>query len=149
VEVPVDLREHELSDSLTSAGFVPSKPALVIWEGGSMYFTAQENARILRSVAALLKHPDSLFWMDYVHPSVVDGTSTLPEVIRFTDAIRCLGEPFITGIADIDTHFRRTGLDLSEDVASDYFLDGADQEVFRLYRFAVGRPASSTAERSI
>jgi methyltransferase (TIGR00027 family) len=148
VDVPVDLRVHELSRSLTSAGFVPSKPALVIWEGGSMYFTGEDNARIMRSIATLLKHPDSLFWMDYVHPSVVDGTSTIPEVVSFTDAIRCLGEPFIAGFTDIDAHLRRAGLGLREDVASDYLVGGGDRGMFRLYRFAVAGRLNPTQTRS-
>lgn len=142
IEVPIDLREHDVSDAIAdTVWFVPAAPTLVIWEGGSMYFDADDNRRIRSSVAKLIQNPKSRFWMDYVHSSVVDGTSEFPVVQRFMQAMRSLGEPFITGFADISHDFAKCGLTVEETVPSSVYLNTPDP-VFEVYRFCVAKAAN-------
>lgn len=139
IEVPIDLRQHDVAGMVMATGaFDPAMPTLVAWEGGSMYFDEQDAAGICRSVVTLLGHPDSRFWMDYVHQSVIDGTSGQLVVSRFTNAMRCLGEPFINGFVDIGRHFESLGLAVVEDTPPNLYSRSSDP-VFDLYRFCVAR----------
>ena len=139
IQVPIDLRAHDISEQLRrSDGFNPAMQTFIVWEGGSMYFDKDDTARILRSIAKILIHPSSRFWMDYVHQSVVDGNSGIDVVDRFTDAMRCMGEPFINGFTDIREQLLVSGLVVERDEASDIFLKTVDP-VFRLYRFCLVR----------
>ena len=52
--------------------------------------------------------------MDYVHQSVVDGNSGIDVVDSFTDAMRCMGEPFINGFTDIREQLLDYGLVVKE-----------------------------------
>jgi methyltransferase (TIGR00027 family) len=139
VPVPIDLREHDVSAVLSGTGaFDPAVPTFVVWEGGSMYFEADEVSRILSSVSKLLTNADSLFWMDYVLEPVVKGTSGLPVVEAFTEAMCCLGEPFINGFAEVGTQLAACGLAVEQDVPSRYCLK-TDDPVFELYRFCLAK----------
>lgn len=139
IRVPIDLRAHDVSEQLRrSDAFDTSMQTFIIWEGGSMYFDKDDTARILRSIAKILIHPFSKFWMDYVHQSVVDGNSGIDVVDRFTDAMRCMGEPFINGFTDIREQLLDCGLVVERDEASDIFVKTSDP-VFRLYRFCLVR----------
>ena len=53
-----DFKQNDLADQLLNhPNFDPRLPTAVIYEGCSMYFTADENQSILSSVAKLLLHP--------------------------------------------------------------------------------------------
>jgi methyltransferase (TIGR00027 family) len=138
IDVPIDLRVHDIGDCVSETGeFDFSAPTIVAWEGGSMYFHDVDCRRVASSARALMQNPASRFWMDYVDHSVVDGTSDIPVVATFTGAIRCLGEPFITGFTDIRSHMICCGLEVQEDIPSNTYLKTSDP-VFDLYRFCVG-----------
>jgi hypothetical protein len=79
--------------------------------------------------------------MDYVHSSVVDGTSEFPVAQRYMQAMRSLGEPYITGFADIGEDFARCGLVVEETTPSSHYLNTIDP-VFDLYGFCVARAAN-------
>jgi methyltransferase (TIGR00027 family) len=137
VEVPLDLRESNFQDALTSIeGFNRNSPTLYVWEGGSMYFTSEVTKGLLQSVARLMTNPRSRLWMDYVHESVVDGTCTLTPVKQFIEAMRTLGEPFIAGFSDLKRDAGKSGLRVREDTTSNRYTKSSEP-VFTLYRFAV------------
>jgi methyltransferase (TIGR00027 family) len=140
MDLPIDLHEHDVSDVvLASNAFEPSVPTLVIWEGGSMYFERPAVEKILQSVRNLLTHTRSRLWMDFVNPSVFDGTSDIAVLNRFSEAMQCLGEPFINGFNDINASLASCKLDVEANIASDIFASKNDP-VFSLYRFCVAAP---------
>jgi methyltransferase (TIGR00027 family) len=144
IELPIDLREDDLSDVVLRTGlFDSSIPALVIWEGGSMYFERANVEKILAAVGKLLSCSTSRLWMDYVNPLVFDGTSGLLVVDRFTEAMQCLGEPFINGFNDVGANLASCSLMLESDVASDIFVPDNDP-VFNLYRFCTAGAKQQT-----
>ncbi|MCJ2069238.1 SAM-dependent methyltransferase [Methylobacterium sp. J-030] len=137
--VPVDLNEHDISEVLFDhADFDPDQATLVIWEGGSMYFTPEQCTIILESISRILRNTRSRFWMDYVRPEVVSGYSDFEAVTKFVDAMRSLGEPFIHGIDGIDEFFNQAGLKLISDDPSGTYQTNEDQ-VYQLYRFTTSR----------
>lgn len=146
IELPIDLYEQEVADVVGSSdAFDPSIPTLAIWEGGSMYFERPVVQRILMSLGRLLSNEASRLWIDYVSPAVFDGTSDLPVVQRFSEAMQCLGEPFINGFDEIATDLAQCSLSSESDVASDIFFPESDP-VFGLYRFCIARVASNSTQ---
>ena len=138
-EVPIDLREHDLCAVLgATSAFMAAAPTLVIWEGGSMYVDKDNNQRIMSSVARLLENPRSRFWMDFVISSVIDSNCELTEVQCLMKELGSLGEPFLTGFADIGDDFKSFGLVVEETVSSDLY-HGTHDPVFDVYRFCVWR----------
>jgi methyltransferase (TIGR00027 family) len=139
VAVPIDLREQDPAEVLSACGeFDISAPVFFIWEGGSMYFEPVEAARILRSLQSMMVNPDSRLWMDYVLPSIIDGTSGFRVVEDFMREMRSLSEPFINGFADLKNQLAELGFMVEEDLASNYCLETTDA-VFDLYRFCLTR----------
>jgi O-methyltransferase involved in polyketide biosynthesis len=139
IEVPIDLHLHDVAEKVIETGhFDSTLPCLVVWEGGSMYFDKQSFQRIVASIPRLLQHRDSRLWLDYVDVSVIDGSSGFPVVDEFMNAMRCLGEPFITGFKEIEVELRHHGLVIQEDTPSRRMLK-SDDPVFDLYKFCVLR----------
>lgn len=139
VEVPIDLQLHDIAEAVTRSDHFDSElPCVVVWEGGSMYFGLDNFHRIIASISGLLKHPKSRLWLDYVDSSVIDGTSGFSVVDDFTNAMRCLGEPFITGFRTIDQELMSHGLVVEEDIPSRTLLQ-TENPVFDLYKFCVVR----------
>ncbi len=54
--IPMDLRLESMAANLLNSGFDPSLLTVFIYEGTSMYLTAEDNGRILGDVAALIGH---------------------------------------------------------------------------------------------
>lgn len=135
IAVPIDLRQQDIAAALRQCqDFNPSAPTFIVWEGGSMYFDANDVKKILTSLQSLMDNSDSRLWMDYVSKSIVDGTSGIQVADDFIQAMRCLGEPFINGFVDIRKELASVGLSVEQDKASGYCLD-TDDPVFDLYRF--------------
>jgi methyltransferase (TIGR00027 family) len=137
VTVPINLREQNVATALTNRPeFNQDTPTFIIWEGGSMYFEPTETMNILNSFQSLMVNPDSRLWMDYVAQSIVDGTSKIPVVNDFIEAMRCLGEPFINGFGNIGKQLAQVGFFVESDKPSSYCLNIKDS-VFELYRFSI------------
>jgi methyltransferase (TIGR00027 family) len=133
-QIQADLLQEGVDAALGRAGgFDPSLPTLCTWEGGSMYFDKGRCTAILRSIAAILKHPDSRVWFDYVNRDLIDRTPSIPRAVAFIDAMQKMGEPFVNGFDDIRDALPPHGLALEGDTGS------GDGDVFELYRFCVAR----------
>ncbi len=139
VELPIDLRVQDLQQVIRNCGeFDSSWPTFVIWEGGSMYFDRATCEKIMRSVRKVLDNPRSRLWFDFVRTGVVDGSNTIPEVVRFTSAMQCMGEPFINGFSEIASELGTCGLSIDALVTSDIFSPTSDP-VFAEYLFCLAR----------
>lgn len=148
-EIPADLRSHDIAQCVRAhPAFDPHLLTVVIWEGGTMYFDESMVGDVSRSAKKLLVHPDSRLWFDYVHRSVVDGSTEFTVVRDFLDAMRSLGEPFTCGFDEIGTMARDCGLDVETDVPSISAGVRIDP-VFDLYRFATLRTRRPVVQKPV
>jgi methyltransferase (TIGR00027 family) len=96
--VECDFERDSLPERLAQHGFDPQAPALVVWWGVSFFLTEDAVRSTVADVAALTA-PGSRFAFDYVHPSVVDGTTTFPGALRARAAVIRRGEPYRFGLS--------------------------------------------------
>ncbi len=78
--VPIDFNTQNLGDVLNTAGYAMDKKTLFIWEGVTMYLSADavdENLAFIATNNAL----GSSVYFDYFMKSVMDGTCLLPESV--------------------------------------------------------------------
>jgi methyltransferase (TIGR00027 family) len=127
-----DVRSDAWRPPLVAAGFDRSRPTTVILEGISMYLDAPALRAVLISLADWL--PDAHLWMDFVSPALLDSPAA--GVRQFLSDIARLGEPFVTGLDQIEslgTPWRTVASATAAEVL------GHDDPVERGYRFAVAR----------
>lgn len=134
--VPADLRLQGVDEALAKSSFEPSRPTLFVLEGVSMYQRVEDLAKIVASVARLLKHPNSRLWLDLVSRSVVERSTGFHAAERFVDGMRRLGEPFILGFDDPRPFFAEHGLTVARHISSGHYRPrGEDSALFGLYGF--------------
>lgn len=95
--VECDFERDSLPDRLAEHGFDPHAPALVVWWGVSFYLSEAAVRATIADVASLTA-PGSRFAFDYVHESVVDGTTSFRGAQRSRAAVIRRGEPFRFGL---------------------------------------------------
>ncbi|MFG0266043.1 MAG: SAM-dependent methyltransferase [Rhodopirellula sp. JB055] len=133
-----DFKVDQISELLLqNPEFDPSRCTAVVFEGCSMYFTKEENQKILRDIASILEHPQSLVWCDLVRENVVEGTVPSPDIKNFTDGMEELGERFIFGSNSPTDFFMTCGLPQTNSITVGEFL-GSQDPVLATYQFAVG-----------
>ena len=138
--VPIDFTTDDVTDRLINqAGYDPSLPTAFIYEGCSMYFTEEENNRILSSVQKLMRHADSRIWLDVVDTSIVERRRQNPGVAAFLDGMQELGESFIFGMDDPTRYFESLRFGNTVAVTAGQCLQDPD-DVFHAYRFVVAGP---------
>ena len=137
--IAADFLKDDVADLLLAqSSFDPAAKTLFVYEGCSMYFTHQENLRLLRNVWKLAKHPESQIWCDLVTQSVVSGETTRPEITAFLNRMDDLGESFIFGSNDPHEFLASVGCQATQWKTCRQFL-GAEEPIFDVYRFCVGR----------
>ena len=137
--IAADFLKYDVADLLLAqSSFDPAAKTLFVYEGCSMYFTHQENLRLLRNVWKLAKHPESQIWCDLVTQSVVSGETTRPEITAFLNRMDDLGESFIFGSNDPHEFLASVGCQATQWKTCRQFL-GAEEPIFDVYRFCVGR----------
>tara|TARA_R110002049_G_scaffold4601_5_gene32194 strand:+ start:279015 stop:280415 length:1401 start_codon:yes stop_codon:yes gene_type:complete len=140
--VAADFKSDNIADLLLQhPDFDPEQPTMVVYEGCSMYFTADENREILTNAARLFRHPDSRLWCDVVTESVVDGTSHHEEIAKFLEGMEELGEQFIFGCDDPNDFLESCSFRATEKTTAGQFLSSTDQ-AFSTYQFVVARDRS-------
>jgi methyltransferase (TIGR00027 family) len=94
--VAVDFETDVLAASLTAAGLDRGRPSCILWEGVFSYLTV---AAIDRTLAALVElcAPGSRMMLTYVDERSLGAGGQRGHAWR--DAVRDVGEPFITGLA--------------------------------------------------
>jgi methyltransferase (TIGR00027 family) len=140
--VACDLLADCLAEALLSSGFDPTQPSFFIYEGCSMYFTREQNERLLRSVRRMMESGDakSVIWMDVVHARVLDGSGASEDVKQFLRGMAKLGEPFIFGVVDDDPIFEACGLRVDSSIPSSRYAAEFPSEVMEQYAFVLARP---------
>ncbi|MEO1526989.1 MAG: class I SAM-dependent methyltransferase [Planctomycetota bacterium] len=137
--IAADFVVDEVGERLDShPAFDRDSPTFVIYEGCSMYFTEQQNARILSSVMRLLSHPDSRLWMDCVTPAVIDATTPDPNIHEFVNRMELIGERFVYGPQNPAQLMELCGLQVADQVTAGEYLDCEDPTLAE-YRFVVGQ----------
>ncbi len=118
--------------------FNAALPTMFIYEGCSMYFTEQENRRMMDVVRSLMQHPSSCVWSDFVSPDVANGKTNNRNISAFLDGMDELGETFIFGVDDPACWLNQSGLGLVETTRCGDYLDESDM-VFNTYSFVVAK----------
>jgi methyltransferase (TIGR00027 family) len=95
--VECDFERDSLRERLVERGFEPNAPALVVWWGVSFFLTEDAVSATMADVASLTA-PGSRFAFDYVHASVIDGTTAFPGAQRARAAVIRRGEPYLFGL---------------------------------------------------
>lgn len=139
VPISADFRLDDLRALLLrEPQFDSTRPTMFIYEGCSMYFSLEENQRILGSMLSLMHNPESTLWCDVVSSSVVSRRTNSRQILQFLEGMDALGESFIFGADDPCEFLRSVGFGSvwSETVAE--YLTEKDA-VLSTYAFAVAR----------
>lgn len=112
VRVDVDFAHEAFDDRLLAAGFDPRRPAVVVWEGVSMYLPEAAVHDTLRRLGAILA-PDSRLVFDLWCPT--RGPSALIGAVGEV-GLRWLGEPldFRCGVDEIPALLAQGGFTLRD-----------------------------------
>lgn len=127
---------ESIHEALITNGFDPKEPSLFIYEGCSMYFSEEENNKILIQVSKMLeKSKAGYLWLDAINSSVINNLSLPDSVKGFLSKIAVMGEPFIYGI-DPDKHlFTDNRLKVAEFKKTSNFIGNCENEIYDLYSF--------------
>ena len=99
VFVPIDFTNQKLEEKLLPRIYDRNLKTLFIWEGVSMYLTAEAVNQTLAFIAGNSGKGSSVVF-DYLFESVVDGTSDLMEVEKLRQTTARLNEPLLFGIRE-------------------------------------------------
>jgi methyltransferase (TIGR00027 family) len=99
VYVPIDFAAEKLEAKLVQRIYDRSLKTLFIWEGVTMYLTAEAVNQTLAFIAGNAAKGSSVVF-DYLFESVVDGTSALMEARKLRQTTSRLGEPLLFGIGE-------------------------------------------------
>jgi len=95
--VPIDFEKENLAEKLLASGYKRDSLTLFIWEGVTMYLTAEAVDRTLSFVAENSGRGSSIIF-NYFHRSVVDGTCRLRWAKKLRRRCQMVGEPLTFGI---------------------------------------------------
>jgi methyltransferase (TIGR00027 family) len=133
VYVHVDFASEKLDINLPKNGYDSRLKTLFIWEGVTMYLTAQSVDRTLAFIAGY-SGEDSLVVFDYLYGSAIDGTSQLKEAEMMRSHCARLGEPLLFGLKEdaIEKFLSSRGFTLLENAAAlslkDAYFKGKGQQ---------------------
>ena len=110
VYVPVDFSKEKLDGRLLESGYDRNSKTLFIWEGVTMYLSAEAVDETLAFVVNNSGEGGSIIF-DYMYQSFVDGTYNTEEARRHRELHVKIGEPFVFGIKEgtIDDFLSRRG----------------------------------------
>ena len=138
--VPSNFLVDDVAEKLRSQPeFVPACKTLFIYEGCSMYFSKEQNVKLLKNVFSIAEHPESQLWCDLVASSVVaQDKSKRPEIKEFLKQMDNMGESFIFGSDQPDEFIQSIGCRSSKSTSCRQYLE-TSEPIFDVYRFAVGK----------
>jgi methyltransferase (TIGR00027 family) len=99
VYVPVDFEKDNLGEKLSQGGYDKNLRTLFIWEGVTMYLTAQAVDATLAFVATNSGKGSSIVF-DYYLRSAIDGTSREQAAMNLRKFTELAGEPLSFGIEE-------------------------------------------------
>jgi methyltransferase (TIGR00027 family) len=149
--VAVDFDTDDLGAAMTAAGYDPSRPTVVTWEGVTNYLTAAAVDATLRWCASGAAGSRVLF--TYVHRAVLDDPSAFAGTDAVFAALRAAGEEWTFGLdpSTLAAYLDERGLSLDEDLgAADYRARcygpaAGDMRGYEFYRIAVTHVAGGSA----
>jgi len=122
VYVPINFDKESMADRLYASGFARDLKTLFIWEGVTMYITAEAVDATLGFVAKNSGKGSSIIF-NYILQSVVDGTCRTEDAEKMRQAYAQRGEPLIFGIPEgaIDGFLCERGFRDVKDVNGEFF----------------------------
>jgi methyltransferase (TIGR00027 family) len=99
VYVPVDFNNEKLDEKLYESGYDKNLKTLFIWEGVTMYLTAEAVDETLSFVVNESGEGSSITF-DYIYESVIDGRMKMKEAENVRRKCVKVGEPLTFGIED-------------------------------------------------
>jgi methyltransferase (TIGR00027 family) len=139
----VNFEFQDPHEALVGAGLDPEEPVFLVYEGCAMYFEPEIAPAVIRKMASVIGgHPSSRMWFDLPTEDAVKAR--LPDVSlhAFMEGMARLGAPFRFGHNDPRALAQECGLQLVEEVPSD-FARPSDDPVFDQYRFLLLRSAAA------
>lgn len=135
-QVSCNLTENGFTEKLLAEGFNPAENTFFIYEGCSMYFSKEENTKILSAISTLMgKAAASLLWADFIDSSALDPNQHNKDVISFLRNISKLGEPFQYGIDNSNELLHGCRLSVDECKKSSYMKPDMNNEIYDFYNF--------------
>lgn len=146
VYVPVDFNTQILENRLLESGYDPALKTLFIWQGVSMYLTAEAVDATL-SIVANHSGPGSAIVFDYIYRNVLDGAQKQNEVVNMRRYRFMTGEGLTFGLpmGTVETFLQERGFHHVKDVnANDlkvaYFTGkNVNRKIVGGYGIAIGR----------
>ena len=133
VYVPIDFENQKLDKRLFESGYNKSLKTLFIWEGVTLYLTAEAVDETLAFVTQNSGKGSSIVF-NYIFQAVLDGTSKWEYADKVRRAHERTAEPFKFGIAEgtIDDFLSSRGFHQVNNVTGQFFKDayfkGANQK---------------------
>jgi len=97
--LPADFKSQSLEDILLSGGFQPGKKNLFVWEGVTMYLTADAVDQTLRTIHKL-SAKGSLVAFDYIYASVLRHEGRYYGERKIESTVAKAGEKWTFGIEE-------------------------------------------------
>jgi methyltransferase (TIGR00027 family) len=97
--LPADFKNQSLEDNLLSGGFQPGQKNLFLWEGVTMYLTAEAVDQTLKAIHKL-SAKGSLVAFDYIYASVLRHEGRYYDESKFESTIAKTGEKWTFGIEE-------------------------------------------------
>lgn len=125
IYVPVDFDKDNIEDQLIARGYDPTVKTFFIWEGVTMYLTAEGVDQTLALVAKRSGAGSSIVF-NYVHKAVVDGSDVSDAAARWRAALERRGAPARFGIekGQIEKFLAQRGLSV---------IERADVDLYKAY----------------
>lgn len=144
--IPIDFNLQNLSECLLPAGYNPDLVSLFIWQGVTMYLTADVIDDTLAFIVTNACHGSAVVF-DYVYQALLDGTQTQSEIKNMQRYRFMTGEELKFGIpaGQVETFlltrgFRQVTDICTEDLKAAYFTGkNADREIASGYGIVIGR----------
>jgi len=110
VYVPIDFSKEKLDGRLLESGYDRNSKTLFIWEGVTLYISAEAVDETLAFVVNNSGEGSSIIF-DYIYQSVVDGTCELEGARSGREYVARVGEPYTFGIGEgaIDEFLSKRG----------------------------------------
>jgi methyltransferase (TIGR00027 family) len=115
ITVPIDLAASPFADALLGAGFDPTRPTIVVWEGVINYLDDATATAVVTQLADLVA-PGGVLVADYVEMSWFRDSAERSSA-KIARQLRSGGEPLRTGLADVRGTLDRAGFDVVDDEA--------------------------------
>ena len=132
-----DYVSDDLNALLESSGFDFGLPTHFIWEGNTMYLTADSVRQVMTNIAQRVEQFTLAF--DYMTPEVIAKTTGDPSITALVEGFAAMGAPWGFGIGNLQEFARQAGMLIVEnrtmgDLYRDYRPVGIiDTPLYGLY----------------